>query len=133
MTTWIIKSETDDPERALKIVADQRTKGYTAWIEDERGKAVDEESLRKNESCTFQTLCSREVARTTCRFWIGYGRSRYFVRDWFVGRPLVFCLSQQGWQLGDVRCNPSRIVLHVLRDKRESKTSGNGKCEIAQQ
>jgi hypothetical protein len=50
MTTWIIKSETDDPEGALKIFADQRTKGYTAWIEDERGKAVDEESLRKNEA-----------------------------------------------------------------------------------
>ena len=50
MTTWIIKSETDDPERALEIVADQRTKGYTAWIEDEHGKAVDEESLKKNEA-----------------------------------------------------------------------------------
>jgi hypothetical protein len=28
MTLWIIKSETDDPQRALKIVAEQRTKGY---------------------------------------------------------------------------------------------------------
>ena len=28
----------------------QWTKGYTAWIEDEHGKAVDEESLRKNEA-----------------------------------------------------------------------------------
>ena len=28
MTTWT---------RALEIVADQRTKGYTAWIEDEHG------------------------------------------------------------------------------------------------
>ena len=42
MTTWIIKSKTNDPERALEIVADQRSKGYTAWIEDEHGKAVDE-------------------------------------------------------------------------------------------
>ena len=50
MVTWIVKSETDDSERALEIVADQRIKGYTAWIEDERGKAVDEESLRKNEA-----------------------------------------------------------------------------------
>jgi hypothetical protein len=47
MTVWIIKSETDDPERALEIVKDQRTKGYMAWIEDEHGKAIDEESLRK--------------------------------------------------------------------------------------
>ena len=34
MTLWIIKSETDDPERALRIVAEQRTKGYATWIED---------------------------------------------------------------------------------------------------
>ena len=50
MTTWIIKSETDYSDRALEIVADQRTKGYTAWIEDEHGKAVDEKSLRMNEA-----------------------------------------------------------------------------------
>jgi hypothetical protein len=50
MTPWIVKSVTDDPDRALEIVADQRTKGYTAWIEDEHGKAVDEESLGKNEA-----------------------------------------------------------------------------------
>ena len=50
MTNWIIKSETDDRERALEIVADQRSKGYTVWIEDEHGKAVDEESLRKNQA-----------------------------------------------------------------------------------
>ena len=46
MTTWIMKSETDDPDRALANVEDQRSKGYTAWIEDEHGKAVDEELLR---------------------------------------------------------------------------------------
>ena len=50
MTTWIIKSEADDPDRALANVEDQRSKGYTAWIEDEHGKAVDEESLGKNEA-----------------------------------------------------------------------------------
>jgi hypothetical protein len=48
MTTWIIKSETDDPDRALANVEDQRSKGYTAWIEDEHGKAIDEELLRIN-------------------------------------------------------------------------------------
>jgi hypothetical protein len=47
--TWIIKSQTDDPQRALEIVEDQRSRGYNAWIEDESGKAVDEESL-KNEN-----------------------------------------------------------------------------------
>jgi hypothetical protein len=40
MTTWIMKSETDDPDRALANVEDQRSKGYTAWIEDEHGKAI---------------------------------------------------------------------------------------------
>jgi hypothetical protein len=49
MATWIIKSETYDPKRALEIVEDQRTKGYTAWIEDEHGKAVDEELLKMNK------------------------------------------------------------------------------------
>jgi len=46
MDTWIIKSQTDDPQRALEIVEDQRSRGYNAWIEDESGKAVDEESLK---------------------------------------------------------------------------------------
>jgi len=50
MTTWIMKSETDDPDRALANVEDQRSKGYTAWIEDEHGKAVDEELLRTNKA-----------------------------------------------------------------------------------
>ena len=37
MTTWTIKSQTDDPQLALAIVNDQRNKGYNAWIEDENG------------------------------------------------------------------------------------------------
>ena len=49
MTTWIIKSETDDPDRALANVEDQRGKGFTAWIEDENGTAVDEKTLKTNE------------------------------------------------------------------------------------
>jgi hypothetical protein len=48
MTTLIIKSETDDPDRALANVEDQRSKGFTAWIEDENGTAVDEQSLKMN-------------------------------------------------------------------------------------
>ena len=50
MTTWIIKSETegpDDPDRALANISDRRSKGYTAWIEDENGKAVDEDLLKR--------------------------------------------------------------------------------------
>ena len=59
MTTWIIKSVTDDPDRAREIVQDQRSKGYTAWIEDEHGRGVDEEafgrpgaSVRMNKETT---------------------------------------------------------------------------------
>ena len=48
MTTWIMKSETDDPDRALANVEDQRSKGYTAWVEDENGLAVDEKLLGTN-------------------------------------------------------------------------------------
>ena len=46
MTTWTIKSVTDDPDRALEIVQDHRIKGYTAWIEDENGRDVDEKALK---------------------------------------------------------------------------------------
>ena len=46
MTTLILKSEIDDPDQALANVEDQRSKGYTAWIEDENGKAIDEELLK---------------------------------------------------------------------------------------
>jgi hypothetical protein len=49
MATWTIKSQTNDPDLALEIVADQRNKGYNAWIEDENGAAVDEQSLKMNE------------------------------------------------------------------------------------
>ena len=44
--TWIIKFATDDPDRALANVEDQRSKGYTPWIEDENGAPVDEQSLK---------------------------------------------------------------------------------------
>jgi len=48
MPAWIIKTETYDPDRALWIVEDQRNKGFDAWIEDENGAAVDEQSLKMN-------------------------------------------------------------------------------------
>ena len=50
MGAWIIKTETYDPDLALQIVRDQQAKGYTAWIEDEHGKAVDEEALRMHRA-----------------------------------------------------------------------------------
>jgi hypothetical protein len=60
MSAWIIKSETDDPDRALEIVADQRSKGYNAWIEDENGAAVDEQSLKTDgRVATKRTLSER--------------------------------------------------------------------------
>jgi hypothetical protein len=49
MSAWIIKTETYDPDLALEIVRDQH-KGYTAWIGDEHGKAVDEEALRTHKA-----------------------------------------------------------------------------------
>jgi hypothetical protein len=50
MSAWIIKTETYDPDLALAIVRDQQSKGYTAWIEDEHGKPVDEELLRMHKA-----------------------------------------------------------------------------------
>ena len=60
MTTWIIKFATDDPKRALANFEDQRGKGYTPWIEDESGAAIDEQSLKINgRVATTQTLTER--------------------------------------------------------------------------
>jgi hypothetical protein len=60
MTTWIIKSETDDLDRALANISDQRSKGVTAWIEDENGKAVDEDLLKRTGRVAIErTLLER--------------------------------------------------------------------------
>ncbi len=62
MSAWIIKTETDNPERALEIAEDQRNKGYNAWIEDENGAAVDEQSLKVNgRAATKRTLPERLI------------------------------------------------------------------------
>ena len=42
-------AQTNEFNLALKIVEDQRNKGYNAWIEDENGAAVDEQSLKTTE------------------------------------------------------------------------------------
>ena len=47
MATWTIKSRTDDPDLALDIFDDLQYRGYSAWIEDENGNAVDEKSLQR--------------------------------------------------------------------------------------
>jgi hypothetical protein len=49
MTTWMIKSQTDDPDLALDIFDDLRYKGYSAWIEDENGRVVDEKTLERTK------------------------------------------------------------------------------------
>ena len=60
MTTWIIKSETDDLDGALANISDQRSKGYTAWIEDENGKAVDEDLFKRTGRVAIErTLLER--------------------------------------------------------------------------
>jgi hypothetical protein len=61
MTTWIIKSETDDPDRALANVEDQRGKGFTAWIEDESGTVVDEQSLKMNGGVAIKRTLSERL------------------------------------------------------------------------
>ncbi len=60
MPAWIIKSETYDPNLALEIVEDRRNKGYNAWIEDENGAPVDEQSLALNwREATKRTFSER--------------------------------------------------------------------------
>ena len=60
MVMLTIKSQTEDPKRALEIVEDRRNRGYDAWIEDGRGKFVDEQALKNNEfEPTKSTLRAR--------------------------------------------------------------------------
>jgi hypothetical protein len=49
MRNWTIKTLTDNPDRALEIVQEQRNRGYTAWIEDDHGQGVDEEALKSGK------------------------------------------------------------------------------------
>ncbi len=49
MTTWTIKSQTYDPQLALEMVDYQRNRECTAWIEDESGRAIDEEALKMHK------------------------------------------------------------------------------------
>jgi len=49
MTSWIVKSQIDDPKHALEFAAEQRKQGYKVWIEDENGGDIDEETLKRND------------------------------------------------------------------------------------
>ena len=49
MTSWIVKSQIDEPKHALEIAAEQRKRGYKVWIEDEEGRDIDEETLERND------------------------------------------------------------------------------------
>ena len=74
MPAWIIKSETDDRDRALEIVEDQRHKGVNAWIEDENGAAVDEQSLKMNgRVATRHTLLDRLMGPLFIAAWVVAG------------------------------------------------------------
>ena len=85
MVTWIVKSETDNSERALEIVGDQRAKGYTAWIEDEHGKAVDEELFKMNKAVPTKPSVRERLGRIICCLCNGCGFPRYPLRGWLVG------------------------------------------------
>jgi hypothetical protein len=40
------KTQSDDPKHALGLVQYLRTIGYSAWIEDTNGNAIDEKALK---------------------------------------------------------------------------------------
>jgi hypothetical protein len=42
MTTWIVKSELQDLARGRELVEELQQRGYNAWIEDDKGRNVDE-------------------------------------------------------------------------------------------
>jgi len=84
MNAWIIKTETYDPKLALEIVADQRTKGYSACIEDEHGKAVDEEAFRMNQTKPTKTTLREKGMGLGVFFGIRNGCPRYSLCGRFV-------------------------------------------------
>jgi len=72
--TWIIKFATDDPKRALANFEDQRSKGYTPWIEDENGAAIDEQSLKTNGLVTTKrTLTEGLMGPVFVVAWVAVG------------------------------------------------------------
>jgi hypothetical protein len=47
MTSFVIKVETNDLKDALDIVEVERNRGYQIWIEDENGRKIEEENVKK--------------------------------------------------------------------------------------
>jgi hypothetical protein len=85
MSAWIIKTETYDPDLALEIVRDQQAKGYTAWIEDEHGKAVDEEALRMHRAELTKLTLTEKWQGVLGWFGIRSGCYRYSLCGRVVG------------------------------------------------
>jgi hypothetical protein len=56
MTTWTIRTETDDLESVREMVEDQHNRGYNAWIEDESGQRVGEESIKKSGRSLYRKM-----------------------------------------------------------------------------
>jgi len=74
MPAWIIQTETYDPDRALWIVEDQRNKGFDAWIEDENGASVDEQSLKRDgRVATKRTLLDYLMGPIFVAAWVVAG------------------------------------------------------------
>jgi hypothetical protein len=66
MRNWTIKTQTDNPERALEIVQEQRNRGYNAWIEDDHGQSVDEDALKSGKPARSKpTRRDREFGAAT--------------------------------------------------------------------
>jgi hypothetical protein len=68
MTTWVIKSQTSDPKRALEIIENWRNTEQEVWIEDERGQQVDEGTLKGME--IKQTTHNRGELGIAVLFWL---------------------------------------------------------------
>jgi hypothetical protein len=48
MTTFVIKVATNDVKDALDIAEVERNRGYEIWVEDENGRKIDEEAVKKS-------------------------------------------------------------------------------------
>ena len=85
MTTWIVKSETDDPQLALEMVEYQRNRAYTAWIEDEKGRAVDEEALKQGKAEQIKPpLKERGIGILVVLAGVGAGIGTLYALSWWV-------------------------------------------------
>jgi hypothetical protein len=61
MTTYVIKVETNDIKDALDIVEVERNRGYTIWIEDEKGEKIDEGTVIKGGTQQLVPSLARSI------------------------------------------------------------------------